>query len=241
MATEKLTGKHLYSEMKSDAVLRRIQKMMDLRDQVDVENEHVRISYDNRKTTALVPSVSLIPVADCHNCAKCSNGCYDVRHCCLWGTVQKGRAINSAIAHEDMERYFHEIAERVKFMRFFRFHIGGDILSFWYFEHMVDIARRTQTCDFLVFTKMFGIVNHWIDKNGELPQNLHVIFSDWRGMKMDNPHGLPVSSPKWSDGTTGPNVTDRQFMCPGDCSQCATVGEGCWAAKKGDTILFEAH
>lgn len=240
MAKE-LTGKHRFVEFDVDAVARRVKKMVDMREAVDVKNAHVRISYDNRKTTALVPSVSLIPVADCHNCSQCARGCYDIRNVCYLPSVQKNRAINSAIAHKDMERYFAEIADHVRFFRWFRWHGGAEILNFWYFEHMVDIARRTPTCEFLCFTKMYWIVNRWIDKNGGLPKNLHIIFSDWKGQEMDNPHNLPVSSPIWKDGEMGPHVTDKRFLCPGNCAECAEVQDGCWGAKKGDTILFEAH
>ena len=39
----------------------------------------------------------------------------------------------------------------------------------------------------------------------------------------------------------GAHCTDSVHMCGGDCSACATIHGGCWAAKAGDTILFEAH
>jgi hypothetical protein len=243
MASHKaLTGKHRFVEFDTEAIVRRVKKMMDYRDAIDVKNAHVKLSYDNRKTTALVPSVSLIPVADCHNCSACFRGCYDVRNVCYLPSVQKSRANNSAILHEDMERYFHEILEAVKFLRFFRWHVGGDMTSFWYWEHVVDIARRTPRCEFLIFTKMFDIVNHWLDKGNELPSNLHVIFSDWVGSDFKNPYDLPISSPVWSDGKRGPHAyTDKAIWCPGDCSACAEINGGCWGAKNGDTILFEAH
>lgn len=242
MATNKqLTGKHRFVEFDTEAIARRVKKMIDFREAVDVKNAHVKLSYDNRKTTALVPSVSLIPVADCNNCSVCSRGCYDVRNVCYLPSVQKSRANNSAILHDDMERYFHEILEAVKFLRFFRWHIGGDIVSFWYWEHMVDIARRVPTCDFLVFTKMFDIVNNWLDRGNEIPKNLHVIFSGWRGDRNVNRHNLPVSSPVWPDGQQSCMVTDHPIWCEGDCSACAEINGGCWGAKAGDCILFEAH
>lgn len=236
-----LTGRHQYVEFKPETIDARIQKMVDIRESLDASKLHVKLSYGNRKTTALVPSVSLIPGADCLNCNACKLGCYDLRNVCCYNETQKMRANNSAILHNDMERYFHEIYCQVQFLRYFRWHCGGELTSFWYWEHVVDIAKRTPTCEFLIFTKMFGIVNHWLDKGGELPSNLHVIFSDWKGMKMDNPHNLPVSSPVWKDGTMGAHVTEKRFMCPSNCAECAEAGKGCWKAGKGDTILFEAH
>lgn len=240
MATE---FKHSYKEFGAEAIRKRVQQMLEFRNQVDVEHAHVKFSTGNRKTGALVPSVSLIPVADCGNCKVCSRGCYDVRNVCFQKTVQLARANNSAIAHDDMERYFHEVYEYIvtKKCKFFRFHVGADTLSFWYLEHMVDIAKRVPECQILAFTKMYGLVNHWLDQNGQFPGNLHIIFSDWRGAEFENPHGLPVSSPLWPDGEKGPHCTDKSYLCGGDCSECAVENKGCWSAKTGDTILFEAH
>ena len=234
--------KHNYKEFGIDAIKRRVQQMLAYKDDVDSENESVRFSYGNRKTGALVPSVSLIPVADCGNCKVCARGCYDVRNVCFQKTVQKSRAINSAIYEDFPLKYFTEIQKRVKYLRFFRWHVGGDIKSSYYLEEMVRIAIVTPTCEFLAFTKMYDIINKWLDRHPEgLPKNLHIIFSDWRGAKFENPYNLPVSSPLWADGTKGPHCTDKEFMCPGSCEECAEAWTGCWGAKNGETILFEAH
>ncbi len=233
--------KHSYKEFGAEAIARRVKQMVEFRDQVDVETAQVKFSYGNRKTGAKVPSVSLIPVADCGNCKVCSRGCYDVRNVCFQKTVQKSRANNSAIYHENPQKYFGEILKEVKSQKFFRWHVGGDIENFQYLDAMVFVAEKTPTCEFLAFTKMYNLVNNYLKNIGPLPKNLHIIFSDWRGAEMDNPYNLPVSSPLWPDGTKGPHCTDKQFMCPGSCEECAEEWKGCWAAKSGETILFEAH
>lgn len=236
-----LTGVHRYVEFKEETIIGRVKKMVALSKNVNVANEHVRISYGNRKTTAMVPSISLIPIHDCGNCKACKNGCYDIRNVCCYAGSQKQRAVNSAILREDATRYFKEVELHAQFHRAWRWHVGGDIKDYAYLLNMVRVAQNVPTCEFLAFTKMFGIVNDYLDINKEFPSNLHIIFSDWRGLEMDNPHNLPVSSPIWKDGTTGPHVTDTRFMCPGNCAECVTLGCGCWTAKRGDTILFEAH
>jgi len=243
MATKSLTGKHNYAEFSAETIKARVQKMLAFRDQVDVEKEHVKFSYENRKTGALVPSVSLIPVADCRNCRVCSRGCYDVRNVCLWATVQKNRAINSAIYHRAPEKYWDEIRQRVKSLRFFRYHIGADIQNSLYLHQIVTIAQETPTCEFLVFTKMYHLVNEFLADYPvhEFPKNLHVILSGWKGDTNQNPHNLPVSSPVWKDGQQSCMVTNDVIWCPGDCSACAETNGGCWGLKKGQTVLFEAH
>lgn len=236
--------KHSYKEFGADAVRRRIQSMLAFRDEVNVEEAHVKFSTGNRKTGAQVPSVSLIPVADCGNCAICARGCYDVRNVCFQTTVQKARANNSAIYKVNALKYFKEILEYIikKRVRFFRWHVGGDIKDRAYLESMILIAAKTPFCQHLAFTKMHGLVNELLAEspNG-LPDNLHIIYSDWRGMEFDNPNEMPVSSPLWPDGTKGPHCTDKTFLCPGSCEECAENGVGCWVAGKGDTILFIAH
>lgn len=94
----------------------------------NVSDLHVKISDGNTKLGA-IPSVSLIPVMDCGNCAICSKSCYDLRNDLIYKEVIKTRAINSAILHEDPERYFKEIDGYLdyRFPHAFRFHIGGDI------------------------------------------------------------------------------------------------------------------
>lgn len=233
--------KHNYKEFGIDAIKRRVQQMLEFRNEVDVENAHVKLSYGNRKTGALVPSVSLIPVADCGNCKVCARGCYDVRNVCFQKTVQKSMANNSAIFKNDPVRYMMEIKKAVKYLRFSRWHVGGDIKDPAYLVWMVGIAEDTPTCEFLAFTKQYDIVNEYLKLHGKFPKNLHIIFSDWRGAEFENPYNLPVSSPLWADGTKGPHCTDKEFMCPGSCEECAEAWTGCWGAKNGETILFEAH
>ena len=101
-------------------------------------------------------------------------------------------------------------------------------------------------CDFLIFTKLYGVVNQYLKTGGIIPENLHVIFSDWRGAKFENPFNLPVSSPVWFDDNDreierGPHCTDSVTWCPGFCEDCAAAGGGCFGLKKGETVLFKAH
>lgn len=242
MASHKaLTGKHQYVEFKDETIHGRVKKMVDYRESLDVSKLHVKFSYGNRKTGNLVPSVSLIPIADCGNCKLCSKGCYDIRNVCCYDASRKQKANNSAIYRADPERYFEEIKEEVRFRSFFRWHVSGDIKNRAYLEKMVEIAKATPTCTFLVFTKMFEIVNKWIDENGEFPSNLHVLLSGWRGDHNVNRHNLPVSSPVWKDGSKSCMCTEDATYCGGDCTACAKCNGGCWSAGKGATILFEAH
>ena len=234
----------MYSEINPTAVVRRVGAMLTLRTELEngeIESLHVKFSRSNRKTGKSIPSVSLIPVADCGNCATCSSGCYDLRNVCYLKSVQTTRAQNSAILRKDRDRYFREIEATATLERFFRWHVGGEIVDADYFRRMVETALKVPTCTFLVFTKRFDIVNGFLDGGREIPRNLKIIFSDWKGLEMDNPYNLPVSSPVWNYGVKGKHCTEKVHWCGGHCEECATTATGCFGARKGDTILFHAH
>lgn len=236
----KLTGKHQYAEFKEETIANCVKKMVDYREGVDVENAHVRFSYGNRKTGNLVPSVSLIPIADCcSNCACCAKGCYAVLNICCYDATRKMLANNSAILRSDPDKYWREVEGEVMRNRWFRFHVSGDIVDYSYFLNMVGIAVRNPYCEILAFTKNFSVVNEFIDYAGgteKMPKNLHIIFSEWRGLDVPNPHNLPTSRPVWKG-----ELVPSGIWCGGDCSACAVKDEGCWSLKNGERILFEAH
>lgn len=227
--------------IKIEAMKTRLAKMINARNEYanNLEDIHVYISSGNRKTGFSVPSVSLIPVADCGNCASCSRLCYDLRNDCIYNGVTSTRAKNSALAHNAIDRYFFEIKKACKAFRFFRWHIGGDILNAAYLAGVLDVAVCNPHCTFLIFTKRYDLINDYISNGGEIPSNLQVIFSAWPGAKMVNPYNMPVSSPLFVDGSHA--AGSNPISCPGDCSNCAVMGSGCWTLKRGQGVVFAAH
>jgi hypothetical protein len=157
----------------------------------------------------------------------------------MYPTVMDTRARNSAIAHNAVNRYFKEIETACKAFRFFRWHIGGDILDYYYLLGVIRVAVNNPGCSFLIFTKMYDLVNYFVEAGGVVPSNLQIIFSDWPGAKMDNPYKFPTSSPVFADGTTA--APADAIECPGDCSTCAVMGAGCWTLKAGQGVKFNAH
>lgn len=133
------------NELSADAIRARLAGMIEARAQYEkhVEDLHVFISGGNRKTGA-IPSVSLIPVADCANCASCAGACYDLRNDCIYNGVRDSRARNSAIWRKDPARYFSEISAYCAQVepRFFRWHIGGDIQTVLYLAGMIKTAQE---------------------------------------------------------------------------------------------------
>lgn len=205
------------------------------------EQYHVYIAQGNRKTGQGMPSVSLIPIYNCGNCKVCSGQCYDLRNDLCYEGCRRTRAINAALLETDRDRYFKEINDAVRGFRFFRWHIGGDIIDLDYFKRMCEVAKDNPHCDMLVFTKMFDVVNEFVEEYGEesIPKNLKVIFSGWIDLDMVNPFNFPSAHPLFPGGVT--SAHDGALLCTGNCTECAKKGELCFKAEKGMEIVFPAH
>ena len=92
--------------MSFEAIMRRVKKMVEIREQYlkDIDNVHIKLQKGNTKTGQNCWTVSLIPIADCPNCTKCKYICYDVCNVCCQPAVQNDRARNSALHKADLGR-----------------------------------------------------------------------------------------------------------------------------------------
>lgn len=209
--------------------------MADVRSGADLR---VRISERNSKMGA-VASVSLLPFNTCPaRCAgTCGVKCYAAKLANMRPTVLRSYAINTAIAVLRPEIYWAQVETAIMEVRFFRFHVSGDIINAEYFSNMVRVAANNPHCEILCFTKRYEVVNAWIDENGELPVNLHVLFSGWTNLEPVNPHALPETNvvPR------GGEPAEDWKICGGNCFNCACRGVGCWQAQRGDVIAFNMH
>ena len=198
----------------------------------------VRISKDNSKMGS-VASVSLLPFLTCPTCCKhtCGKDCYAAKIANLYPTVLKSYAINTAIAINNPAEYWKQVNQAMKGFRFFRFHVAGDILNRAYFAEMIKAAQANPHTEILVFTKKYDIVNNWIDNNGDLPENLHILFSGWENLDPVNPHNLPETNVLPKNATEN-DLARNQVFCGGNCFECACRGVGCWQAKKVSVSCF---
>ena len=202
------------------------------------EDVRVRFSAGNTKMGA-VASVSTLPFLTCPaSCAgTCGAKCYAAKLANLRPNVLKNYAINTALALLLPEEYWRQIAEYVRGVRYFRFHVSGDIINADYFAHMIECARNNPHAEILCFTKRYDVVNSWIDANGDLPENLHILFSGWQNLTPDNPHSLPETNVF----TCEDDFNDDWKVCGGNCFNCACRGVGCWQVGNGETIAFKMH
>lgn len=201
---------------------------------------HVSISKGNSKMGA-VPSVSLPPVKTCSPEAvkHCGKKCYVKRY-----VVRRQKTVGAAyernlyILNSDPVKFWREVNAAVAMATHFRFGVSGDIPDLPYLLNMIDIANRNPHCEILCFTKQYDIVNFHL-KEHALPKNLHIIFSAWKGLPMDNSHNLPEAHVFFKDGTT--TAKDGARYCSGNCYECAIDNANCWSLKAGEQIIFKEH
>ena len=113
---------------------------------------------------------------------------------------------------------------------------------------MVKIAIDNPGIKFWSYTKKYSIVNKWINANGDLPENLVIIFSHWMNcdgsyFPMNNPHNLPTSEfIPFGREELKETVT---HICP--CSDpsvvatCATCDHPCYKLCKGESMALLEH
>ena len=198
---------------------------------------HISISNGNIKMGA-IPSVSLPTIITCRQC-DCQKKCYAAKIERLRPSVRKAYGKNLFILKDDPDAYWREVEAAIMMSRFFRFHVSGDIPDISYLVRMVGVASRQPHCQILCFTKKFELVNEFLDSGAVLPENLHVIFSGWKGLDMVNPHKLPEAHVKYKDGTT--TARPDAIPCSGNCTDCARTDGGCWTLQRGQQVVFNEH
>lgn len=197
----------------------------------------VKISVGNSKLGKIM-SVSLPAGVTCRNCA-CQTKCYAKKLERLRPSVRNAYKNNLDILMSDPETYWREVEASIMMSRFFRFHVSGDIPNTEYLEKMVEISGRNKHCEILCFTKRFEFVNEFLDNGGVIPENLHMVFSGWKELEMNNPYNLPEAHVRFRDGST--TAREDAVECVGNCSECAITDSGCWTLRSGQQVVFDEH
>ncbi len=206
----------------------------------------VHISPGNSKMGA-IPSVSLPAVITCRPDAPCYAKCYARRLELFRKSVRESYMDNYDLYKSDPDTYWREVEGAVMMNRFFRFHVSGDIPDLEYFVRMIGMADRNPHCEILCFTKRYRFVNAFLNETAKcegtdkpvLPKNLHIIFSAWKGLEMENPWNLPEAHVAYKDGTT--TARADAIPCGGNCTTCAKTNGGCWSLKNGEQLVIHEH
>lgn len=210
---------------------------------VNGEECHVYFTENNSKTH--MPSVDLLPLLTCHGrcrelCGKIEKGrclpvCYAAGYLNRFPAILEKYAINTVLAIHKPEQYWQEVSNKMRVNRFMRLFGSGDMIINGYFDRLCECLKANPHCEVQGFTKCYEIVNRYIDENGSLPANLHLLFSGWYEYNPVNPHQLPES-----------RVFDEELPsgwlgCTGNCMECCCIGTGCWKAQAGEIVGLKKH
>ena len=222
---KKVSGYSLESIRK---VVRQMKEAVAKYAEMPIDAIKICISKGNRKIGKAM-NVSLPPILSCGNCKECKHFCYDIRACLQYAnTVIDARIRNWTILQRDRNRYFSLIDEaccRRRSNKMFRWHVAGDIIDIDYFCRMVDIAKKHPDFVFWTYTKMYSIVNEYCRLYGKesIPANLSVMYSEWKGMPIDNPYGFGEFRCLYLDE----EIPSDTYYCPGNCDICKASNRGC--------------
>lgn len=202
-------------------------------DAMPVDALSVCVSTGNNKIGKVL-NVSLPPVFTCPSCAGCARECYDIRDC-RYKNVLNARARNLSIMRRDMNKYFSDIENAIihhPTFRAFRWHVGGDIpagdMGAEYFRRMIECARKHPDVRMWTYTKNYYVVNEYVRTHGgniadAIPENMSIMFSQWRGIPMYNPYGFAEFRAYYDDEIIPVGIME----CTGDCRVCMASGIGC--------------
>lgn len=199
---------------------------------------NVKISAGNSKLGS-IPSVSLPAGVTCRKDCECFKKCYAQKLERMRPSVRNAYQHNLTLLKKSPDIYWREVEASIMMSRCFRFHVSGDIPDNVYFAHMIEIAERNSHCEIICFTKKYDIVNEYLEFGDKIPKNLHIVFSGWVGLEMDNPYLLPEAHVRYKDGTTTAKPTAKE--CGGNCTECILTEGGCWSLQSGEQVVFNEH
>lgn len=198
----------------------------------------LHISLENMKM-GKVPSSSLIPVKDCTNCKACNKECYAMKAWRLYPTVRKAWGENSKLLRSNPYAWEQgHISWITKHKpKYFRFNVGGDIISKTHYFHLLRICEACPDTKFLIFTKSFKYIH------ANIPNNLTLVLSLFPRMKVPKklehlPRAYAYKSAKDYAQGTGDMRFARAVECLGGCDTCGI----CWDIQNmGKDVKFEMH
>jgi ferredoxin len=181
-----------------------------------------------------VSNMSLLPVIDCPNCTKCQDVCYARHSIKQYPNTFKAWQHNSFLIREGK---FAELKKDVSVFchyhnsRYFRFHVGGDIVSVKHFETLKEIALLNPKTKFLAFTKSFCFID------ADLPDNLAIICSLMKGMTIpESLDKLPRAYAGFPADFPNDNRAEKAIKCSGKCDRCYK----CWfVGKLNFDVIFK--
>lgn len=205
------------------------------------KSNEISMSNKNSKTGAACLNIAF-PICTCREDAPCKKTCYACKGCQQIAIVQGAYYRNLRLYYDNPDNFFEQVYYKVKFSGLpkVRLFDSGDFPDAEFLDRLVEVCKKTPNTKWMAFTKKYWIVNGYIDKNGDLPKNLNVMFSAWDIFwEVPNPHGLGIAYVDFNDKRLNPEFPRNAFRCPGRESTCSACG-ACFS-KKLKAVVFHEH
>ena len=212
---------------------------------LSMKSNEVHMTTKNSKTGCGVIDLAF-PVITCREDAPCKKtGCYCMKGTQQMASVQGAYYRNYRLYHEDPVDFWNQVQFKLAHcgLSKCRYFDAGDLPNYAFIDGMVATAKKFPEMKFMAFTKKYFLVNQWIDNNGNLPDNLNIIFSAWdKNWEVLNPHHLPVAYVDFKDFEKNPVLPEKYQTCPNQkdktitCSMCGK----CWRKDLG-AVVFKQH
>lgn len=205
------------------------------------KSNEISMSNKNSKTGAACLNIAF-PVCTCREDAPCRKTCYACKGCQQIAVVQGAYYRNLRLYYDDPDNFFEQVYCKVKFSGLpkVRLFDSGDFPDAEFLDRLVEVCKKTPNTKWMAFTKKYWIVNEYIDKNGDLPKNLNIMFSAWDIFwEVPNPHGLGIAYVDFNDKRLNPEFPRNAFRCPGRESTCSACG-ACFS-KRLKAVVFHEH
>lgn len=201
------------------------------------------INMSNRNSKTGIGCLNLaFPVCSCREDVPCKSVCYACKGRQQMSNIQAAYYRNFRLYNDNADNFFEQVYYKVKFscLPKVRLFDSGDFPDAEFLVRLVDLCKKTPNVKYMAFTKKYELVNDYIDKNGDLPDNLNIIFSAWDVLwKVNNPHNLGVAYVDFNDKRLNPEIPENAFVCPGRETTCSACGV-CWS-KKVKAVVFHQH
>lgn len=136
-------------------------------------------------------------------CNECEKLCYAVSDARRFhNTCIPSLAKNTLIMRHDIDDMFSQLKDACikQNVKVLRYHSSGEIESYDYLLHMVNLAKELTNIQFYFYTKRFKFVEKYLKEYNEFPKNLICNISEWKGnTKEFNFTGLNIFT--YDDGT----------------------------------------